>query len=72
MFDKFYKLDIRTNWNMQFVQYLSHTIVLGLIISFLGLGLSYFRARRKTDPKKHLFILGFLYLLLFFVYIILR
>ena len=67
-FDKFYRLDLRTTWDMRFVQYLVYTILLGTIVSVLGLGLSRFRARRETDHKKHFILLGFLYLLLFFAY----
>lgn len=66
-FDKFYGLSLRTTWDMKFVQYLIFTILLGLVVSILGLGLSRFRARRKTDPKKQLILLGLLYLLLFLV-----
>lgn len=66
-FDKFYRLNLRTSWDMKFVQYLVNTVFVGLIISALGLGLSRFRARRKTDPKKNLILLGFLYLFLFLV-----
>jgi hypothetical protein len=68
-FDKFYRLDLRTSWDMAFVQYLVATILLGSIVSILGLGLSRFRARRQTDHKKHLIFLGFLYLVLFFAYV---
>jgi len=67
-FDKFYRLDLRTSWDMTFVQYLVATIILGAIVSILGLGLSRFRARRETDHKKHFILLGFLYLVLFFIY----
>jgi len=66
-FDKFYRLNLRTSWDMKFVKYLVNTIFFGLIVSVLGLSLSRFRARRKTDHKKNLIILGFLYLILFFV-----
>jgi ABC-type Fe3+ transport system permease subunit len=65
VFDRFYQLDLRTNWDMQFLQYLVYTILLGLILSIAGLGLSLFRARRKTDHKKPLILLVFLYLILF-------
>jgi cation transporter-like permease len=64
-FDKFYGLGLRTTWDMKFVQYLVYTILLGLVVSVMGMGLSRFRARRKTDPKKQLILLGVLYLLLF-------
>jgi len=64
-FDQFYQLELRTSWDIQFLQYLGYTILLGLVVSSAGLCLSFFRARRKTDYKKHLILLVFLYLLLF-------
>jgi hypothetical protein len=67
-FDKFYSLDLRTTWDMKFVQYLVYSTLLGTIVSITGLGLSVFRARRETDHKKHFILLGFLYLLLFLTY----
>lgn len=65
VFDRFYQLDLRTNWDMQFVYYLTYAIVLGLACSLIGLGLSLFRARRETDHKTPILILGVLYLVLF-------
>lgn len=65
LFDKFYQLDLRTQWNSTLVRYFAYTVVLGLGVSFCGLGLSLFRARRKTDHKNPIIVLGSLYLLLF-------
>lgn len=64
-FDKFYQLTLRTHWDMKFANYVVYAIVLGLGVSIAGLGLSLFRARRKTDLKIHLKVLGILYALLF-------
>lgn len=63
-FDRFYQLTLRTHWDMKFAQYVVHTIILGLVVSGVGLGLSLVRARRKTDLKNHLKILGILYVVL--------
>lgn len=65
LFDRFYQLKLRTTWDPQFLQYIVYTIFLGLIISVAGLGLSVFRARRKTDHKKSLLLLVVLYFFLF-------
>lgn len=65
VFDRFYQLDLRTSWDMQFVYYFAYAIVLGLACSLTGLGLSLFRARRQTDHKAPILILGVLYLVLF-------
>ncbi len=65
VFDRFYQLDLRTSWDMQFVYYFAYAIVVGLACSLTGLGLSLFRARRQTDHKGPILILGVLYLVLF-------
>lgn len=64
LFDRFFRLDLRTVWDIRFLNYLIYTIFLGLAISILGLVLGMFRARRKTDRKRHLLILGAIYLFL--------
>ncbi len=66
-FDKFYQLELRTSWDIQFLQYLDYTIFLGLMLSAAGLCLSFFRARRKTDYKKHLILLVSLYFILLII-----
>lgn len=65
LFDRFYQLDLRTRWDMDFVRYLVYVTALGLAASIAGLGLSLFRARRSTDNKVPIIILGGLYILLF-------
>jgi H+/Cl- antiporter ClcA len=67
-FDRFYQLDLRTVWDLRFLQYLLYIIFLGLAISIFGMILARFRARRKNDLKKQMKILGCLYLALFFIY----
>ncbi|HKK98809.1 MAG TPA: hypothetical protein VJ943_01055 [Desulfotignum sp.] len=67
-FDRFYQLNLRTVWDLRFLQYLLYIIFLGLAISIFGLILSRFRARRKNDRKKQMKLLGGLYLVLFFIY----
>lgn len=63
-FDRFYLLDIRTEWDRQFLNYLGYVMGTGFAISLFGLCLSLYRARRKTDHKNNLIILGCLYLFL--------
>lgn len=50
-FDRFYKLKLRTNWDIRFVDYLLWLVIAGIIISASGLLLSRIRARRKDDCK---------------------
>lgn len=72
VFDRFYRLDVRTYWDMEAVRYVFLTLALGLAISVGGLMLSLFRARRKTDHRKPIIILGGLYLVLFIAFLLLR
>ncbi len=67
-FDRFYQLDLRTVWELRFLQSLLYIIFLGLAISIFGVILARFRARRKNDLKKQMIVLGGLYLTLFFIY----
>ena len=48
-FDRFYKLKLRVDWDIKFVDYLLWLVVVCIIISVLGLLLSFARARRKED-----------------------
>ncbi len=48
-FDRFYKLKLRVNWDIKFVDYLLWLVVVCIIISVSGLLLSLARARRKED-----------------------
>ncbi len=66
-FDRFYQLDLRTAWDLRFLQYLLYLIFSGLAISILGVILAQFRARRKNDLKRQMYILGSFFLALFFI-----
>ncbi|MCG8635810.1 MAG: hypothetical protein MI863_18390 [Desulfobacterales bacterium] len=65
LFDRFYQLDLRTDWDMDFVRYLVFVVALGLAASVAGLGLGLIRARRKTDHKTPIIVLVGLYVFLF-------
>ncbi|MDD9304803.1 MAG: hypothetical protein HUK40_21660 [Desulfobacter sp.] len=64
LFDRFYQLNLRTHWDKDFVRYFVYTAGLGLGASAFGLGLAIFRARRRTDHKIPIRVLGGLYLIL--------
>ncbi len=51
-FDRYYHLDVRTDWDFTFVQYLLWITLAGIVVSSLGLILGVFRARRRTDPSR--------------------
>ncbi len=60
-FDRFYKLKLRVNWDIKFVDYLLWLIVICIIISFSGILLGLARARRKEDYNIYgLVMMGFL------------
>lgn len=61
-FDRFYQLTLRTYWDKRFIRYLVYIAGTGLVATVAGFGLSIFRARRTTDHKKSIMVLGFLYL----------
>ena len=63
-FDRFYPLAIRTHWDRQFLDYLAYTIFIGFSVSMAGLVLSFYRARRRTDWKIQILVLGVMYLVL--------
>ncbi|MFO7749373.1 MAG: hypothetical protein R6V54_04705 [Desulfobacteraceae bacterium] len=56
-FDRFYRLELRTNWDLDVFNYLYYLIAAGLIISTAGFCLSLVRARRKTDGKGITFLI---------------
>ena len=64
VFDRFYKLHLRTEWDMQYIYYLMYIVVFGILISLSGLLLGVFRGRRKNDHKKALIITGIISLIL--------
>lgn len=58
LFDRFYRLNLRTNWDIQYLYYLVYMVSTGIFISVSGLLLSRFRGRRKKDHKKVLMFMG--------------
>ncbi len=61
VFDRFYHLQLRTQWDYQYVTYMFYTIAGGFSISLVALLLGRIRGRRRTDYKGHLIFLGCLY-----------
>ena len=60
-FDRFYNLDVRTSWDLEFVQYLLWITMAGIVAGSLGLILGVVRARRRTDSSRFgLVIMGLL------------
>ena len=72
LFDRFYHLKLRTEWDIQYVYYLIYLVILGICISLCGLLLGTFRGRRENDPKKALMITGIISLILLGILIIVR
>ena len=68
LFDRFYRLNLRTYWDSDFIRYLAYTLGMGLAVSLTGMVLGLFRARRSTDHRNPIIVLGVLYLILFFIY----
>ncbi|MCP4671513.1 MAG: hypothetical protein GY857_09425 [Desulfobacula sp.] len=63
-FDRFYKLDLRTTWDIKYLRYLIYTVITGIIISLSGLVLGMFRGRRQNDHNKALIITGIISLIM--------
>jgi hypothetical protein len=57
-FDRFYRLTLQTNWNIQYLYYLIYIVIFSILISLSGLILSVYRGRRKDDHKKVLIFMG--------------
>lgn len=51
-FDRYYHLDIRRCWDIEFVHYLLWITMTGIVLSSAGLVLSVFRARRREDLSR--------------------
>ncbi|RLC03557.1 MAG: hypothetical protein DRH34_05515 [Deltaproteobacteria bacterium] len=64
VFDRFYQLNLRTDWDLQYLYYLIYTVIFGILISLSGLLLSIFRGRREKDHKKALIITGIISLIM--------
>ncbi len=60
VFDRFYQLQLRTNWDLQYVYYLIYVVVFGILLSIAGIVLGIYRGRRKQDHKKVLILTGIL------------
>ncbi len=58
VFDRFYQLNLRTDWDIQYLYYLIYTVVFGIFTCLSGLLLGVFRGRRENDHKKALIITG--------------
>ena len=57
-FDRFYHLQLRTHWDIQYLYYLVYIVIISISISLSGLLLSLFRGRRQNDHKKVLIVTG--------------
>ncbi len=64
LFDRVYQLDLRTNWDSQYLYYLTYTVILGILLCLTGLSLAIFRGRRQKDSKVALIITGIISLLM--------
>ena len=57
-FDRFQQLKVRTEWDLNYIYVLMQMVSVSLVICLAGLLLSRYRGRRRTDPKRALFITG--------------
>lgn len=55
-FDRFYHLNLRTFWDIEYLYLLIHFIIASIIISLIGLIISRYRGRREDDHLVSLFI----------------
>lgn len=71
IFDRFYRITLRTTWDLALAKYLYHLMIAGLVFSCIGLVARYKRGRRRTDglPLALLFI-GFFSLVGVILYMI--
>lgn len=67
LFDRFYKLNLRTTWDIQYLYYLIYIVNFGIFICLSGLFLRKFRGRRENDHKKALMVTGIISLILLFI-----
>lgn len=72
LFDRFYHLKLRTDWDIQYLYYLVYSVAFGIFISLSGLLLGIFRGRREKDHKKALILTGMVSLILLWVSMIVR
>lgn len=57
-FDRFYKLKLRTEWDIEYLYFLLTLIYISIFICLTGLILKLFRGRRQGDHYKALIITG--------------
>ena len=57
-FDRFYRLNLRTHWDIQYLTYLLYCVSISITVCLSGIFLGKFRGRRSTDQKKPLIITG--------------
>lgn len=67
LFDRFYQLKLRTEWDIQYLHYLIYIVTLGIFISISGLILRFFRGRRKKDHNTVIIITGIISLIMLWV-----
>jgi bacteriorhodopsin len=66
---RYHELELRDHWQEYWVQWLPLALGACALLSLLALGVSPFRSRRKTDPKRiHLLVLLALTLIGYAVY----
>jgi len=70
LFDRFYQLKLRTNWDIQYLYYLIDMVIFGIFISIVGLLLGIFRGRRENDHKKALIITGIISMIMLWISVI--
>ncbi|MCD4742496.1 MAG: hypothetical protein K8R67_08500, partial [Desulfobacteraceae bacterium] len=57
-FDRFYRLNLRTFWDIKYLSLLIYFVMSGIIINLIGLMISRYRGRRKNDHTVSLLITG--------------
>lgn len=63
-FERYYNLPVNPDWNLEFLFYLRILMILGLILSVLGLTINWRRSRRAEDQfRVSLVVLGAISLL---------
>ncbi len=67
LFDRFYRLKLRTQWDIEYLYYLLYAVSFSIAVCLAGVFLTIFRGRRKTDHKKAIIITGIVSLLMLVV-----
>lgn len=63
-FDRFYRLNLRTHWDIQYLIYLLYCVSFSIAVCLSGILLGIFRGRRSTDQKRALIITGIVSLIM--------